>query len=84
MTVRNPCTDAAHVHHELIALHWLSHAKGATAKEISDALAIRKVKLPAEVAWVHLFDLVDAGHAVDTGTQRLGRSVYKPTERDDL
>jgi len=82
--VPNPLIDADHVHHELIALHWLSHGKGATAKEISDALVIRGIKMPADRVWTHLLDLVDTGWAWRPGAHRNGADVYAPVERPDL
>ena len=77
---RDPRTDADQVHHELIALHWLSHGKGATATEIVDALEIRAIAIPVAVVWGILLDLVEHGWATDTGATRTGRTVYVPTE----
>lgn len=84
MIAPDPALDAAHVYNEVIALHWLSHGNGATSKEISDALAIRRIHIKAEIVWTHLLDLVDAGAIVQADGNRTNAVVYKPVERGDL
>ena len=80
----DPAGNAAHVHNEVSALHWRSHGNGATSKEISDALTIRRIHIKAEIVWTHLLDLVDAGAIVQADGNRTNAVVYKPVERGDL